>query len=266
MCRVAPSAPVDCRDTVTAGRWSTHRSPAPLVDKTPHRIAGMFDGIARRYDVLNHILSAGLDRRWRARAVRSLGLGGEELVVDLCTGTADLAIALTRGPAGASQVVGVDFAGEMLRRGQAKIADRGLAGRVRLVRGDVTRVPVGSESAHCATVAFGIRNVEDPRRALDEMHRLIRPGGRVAILEFGTPNVPVLRSVYAWYFQRVLPRLGAAISGHDSAYAYLPASVGEFGGRDALCGLLRAAGFIEIRAVPLQLGIVYLYEARRAQM
>ncbi len=224
----------------------------------------MFDGIARRYDVLNHVLSAGLDRRWRARAVRSLDLAGGEVVVDLCTGTGDLAIALTCGPTTASLVVGVDFAGEMLRRGQAKIVGRGLAERVRLVRGDVTRVPVASAAAHCATVAFGIRNVEQPARALAEMHRLVRPGGRIAILEFGTPDVPVLRSVYAWYFQRVLPRLGAAISGHDSAYAYLPASVGEFGGQEALCSLLRAAGFISIRAVPLQLGIVYLYEARRA--
>ena len=234
------------------------------VDKRPDRIAAMFDAIARRYDLLNRVLSAGLDQRWRARAVRSLGLTGRETVVDLCTGTADLAIALAGGAGGAARVVGIDFAGEMLRLGRAKLLRSGLGRRVTLVRADATRAPLAAGTADAATVAFGIRNVEEPRRALSEMHRLVRPGGRIAILEFGMPRLPVVGAAYGWYFRRVLPRLGSAVSGHGSAYAYLPASVGAFLGPAAFCRLLEEAGFRDARAVPLQLGIVYLYEAARA--
>ena len=234
------------------------------VDKRPDRIVAMFDAIARRYDLLNRVLSAGLDQRWRARAVRSLGLTGRETVVDLCTGTADLAIALAGRGGGAARVVGIDFAGEMLRLGRAKLLRSGLGRRVILVRADATRAPIADGAADAATVSFGIRNVEEPHRALSEMHRLVRPGGRIAILEFGMPRIPVVGAAYGWYFRRVLPRLGSAVSGHGSAYSYLPASVGAFHGPAAFCRLLGDAGFRDARAVPLQLGIVYLYEAARA--
>ncbi|MCY4075352.1 MAG: ubiquinone/menaquinone biosynthesis methyltransferase [Acidobacteria bacterium] len=234
------------------------------VDKGPARIAAMFDAIARRYDLLNRVLSAGLDQRWRARAVRSLGLTGRETVVDFCTGTADLAIALAGGRGGAARVVGLDFAGEMLRHGRAKLRRSGLERRVALVRADATQAPLADGAVDAATVAFGIRNVEQPQLALSEMHRLVRPGGRIAILEFGMPRLPVVGAAYGWYFRRVLPRLGSAVSGHGSAYAYLPASVGAFPGPEAFCRLLGEAGFRDARAVPLQMGIVYLYEAARA--
>ena len=234
------------------------------VDRSPARIAAMFDAIARRYDLLNRVLSAGYDRRWRERAVRSLDLAGRETVVDFCTGTADLAIALAGGGAGGARVVGIDFAGEMLRLGRAKLLRSGLGRRVTLVQADATRAPIADGTADAATAAFGIRNVEEPRRALAEMHRLVRPGGRIAILEFGMPRLPVIGALYGWYFRRVLPRLGSVVSGHGSAYAYLPASVGAFPGPAAFCRLLEETGFRDVRAVPLQLGIVYLYEAARA--
>ncbi len=243
---------------------SGNTSHSESVDKSPHRIAAMFDAIAGRYDLLNRVLSAGLDQRWRAHAVRSLGLTGGETVVDFCTGTADLAIALAGGDASAARVVGLDFAGQMLRLGRTKLVRRGLARRVSLVRADATRAPLADGAADAATAAFGIRNVEEPQRALAEMHRLVRPGGRIAILEFGMPRFPVVGAAYAWYFRRVLPRLGRAVSGHGSAYAYLPASVGAFHSPAAFCALLEEAGFREARAVPLQFGIVYLYEAARA--
>ena len=256
---------------MTAGRRTRAERPAGReagaaagVDKGPARIAAMFDAIARRYDLLNRVLSAGLDQRWRARAVRSLGLTGRETVVDFCTGTADLAVALAGRRGGAARVVGIDFAGEMLRHGRAKLLRSGLDRRVALVRADATQAPLADGAADAATVAFGIRNVEEPRRALSEMHRLVRPGGRIAILEFGMPRLPVVGAAYGWYFRRVLPRLGSAVSGHGSAYAYLPASVGAFHGPAAFCRLLREAGFSDARAVPLQMGIVYLYEAARA--
>ncbi len=243
------------------------RPPAePPLDKSARRIAGMFDAIAGRYDLLNRVLSAGLDRRWRKLAVRELALTGAETVLDSCTGTADLAIALATGVPdgpGASRVVGIDFAAAMLALGRSKVAQRGMVDRVQLVRGDATRLPMPDGCADAATVAFGIRNVEHPSRALAEMHRVVRPGGRIAILEFGMPTVPVLRALYAWYFRRVLPTLGRVVSRHDSAYAYLPASVGQFPSGDAFLRLLEETGFDGVAARPLQFGIVYLYTAAR---
>ena len=159
----------------------------------------MFDAIAPRYDLLNRVLSAGLDRRWRDRAVTALDLPQGARVLDLCTGTADLAIATVRLVPGAA-VVGVDFAGAMLGLGRAKVVSLGLDRTIQLVRGDATRVPVGTGTCDAATIAFGIRNVAEPERALTEIARVLRPQGRLAILEFGQPAIPGLRSLYSWYF------------------------------------------------------------------
>jgi demethylmenaquinone methyltransferase / 2-methoxy-6-polyprenyl-1,4-benzoquinol methylase len=230
-------------------------------DKQPDRIAGMFDAIAPRYDLLNHLLSGGLDLHWRTKAVRSLALRGGESVLDLCTGTADLAIATATATPGAESVVGVDFAGRMLQLGRGKIAQQGLASRIRLVQGDATRIPLAAGSADAATVAFGIRNVERPEAAFAEVFRVLRPGGRFAILEFGVPRLPGVRQAYLAYFRHVLPRVGSIISGHASAYAYLPASVGSFPEPEQVVASLAATGFSRVRADSLSLGIVYLYSA-----
>ena len=232
------------------------------VDKTPSRIANMFDAIAPRYDLLNHVLSAGLDRRWRTRAVDELALRPGARVLDLCTGTADLAIAAVRRSPQTS-AIGVDFAGEMLRLGLAKLRRDGLTPSVRLVRGDAAQIPVVSGSCDAATIGFGIRNVADPSRALAELARVVRPGGRLAILEFGEPRIPGIRTMYAWYFRYVLPLIGRTISKHESAYSYLPASVGTFPPPAEFSRVIAAAGFSAVRAVPLTFGIVYLYVAER---
>src|SRR5258706_7231074 len=142
----------------------------------------MFDAIADRYDFLNHFLSAGIDRRWRRRAIRSLSLTGRERVLDLCTGTADLAIASAAARPGAARVVGVDFAPAMLAVGQKKLRTGHLADRVTLVRGDATSIPIGDHTMDAITISFGIRNVEDTAAACRDMLRVLRPGGRVAIL------------------------------------------------------------------------------------
>jgi len=219
----------------------------------------MFDAIAPRYDLLNHLLSAGIDRRWRARAIRSLALSGREVLLDVCTGTADVALQA----AGAAKVLGVDFAGAMLAIGLRKARDAGEGGRITLVRGDATALPVRDGAVDAATVAFGIRNVERPEAACAEMARAMRAGGRLAILEFGVPRLPGVSALYLWYFQYLLPLVGRMVSGHNAAYSYLPASVGLFPPPRVFVAMLEAAGFRDVEAVPLTFGIVYLYTGVR---
>jgi len=240
-------------------------SPATSVplDKHPRRIAGMFDAIANRYDRLNHLLSAGLDRRWRRRAIEAIDPPAGARILDACTGTADLALAACRPDAMPRSVLGVDFAGAMLKLGDAKIQTAGLDRVVRLARGDACELPCLSEAVEAVTIAFGIRNVQEPGRAIGDFFRVLKPGGRLAILEFGEPRIPFVRDVYLWYFRRVLPRLGRLLSSHSEAYAYLPASVSVFLSPEELGTLLRASGFDEIQINRLTLGVVYLYVARK---
>lgn len=237
----------------------------PHLDKSPDRIAPMFDAIAGRYDLLNTVLSGGLDRYWRSQAIRSLQLSGRETLIDVCTGTADVAITGARATKGARRVLGVDFAGEMLRHGADKVRRAGFAARITLARGDAMRLPVQDASADAVTIAFGIRNVQDPAIACRELLRVLRPGGRLAILEFGLPVVPAVRPLYLWYFRNILPRIGRVVSHHTGAYSYLPESVGAFPWGDAFAKILRDAGFNNVKAKPLSFGIVYLYSAIKAE-
>ncbi len=223
----------------------------------------MFDAIAGRYDFLNHLLSAGIDRQWRRRAVAALALSGRERLLDLCTGTADLAIAACSATPGAARAVGVDFSGAMLGVAGAKIRQRGLEGCVCLLRGDATHVPIADRAMDRVTVAFGIRNVERPDATCAEIYRVLRPGGRLAVLEFAIPKAPLLRAAYLAYFRQLLPRIGRIISRHNAAYGYLPASVAAFATPDEFVKILEGSGFTNIQAVPLTFGIVYLYTAHR---
>lgn len=231
-------------------------------DKTPAKIAGMFDAIAGRYDLLNMVLSGGLDRSWRRKMIGSLQLTGRERVLDVCTGTADVALGCARR--GAAEVVGVDFSGSMLVHGLDKVRQAGLANRVHLVRGDAMGLPVAAGSVHAATIAFGIRNVQRPEVACQELARALAPGGRLAILEFGTPESRVFGPLYAWYSRNVLPRIGRAVSGHAAAYTYLPESIGAFAYGEEFAKILRAAGFSHVEARPFMFGAVYLYTGQRS--
>jgi demethylmenaquinone methyltransferase/2-methoxy-6-polyprenyl-1,4-benzoquinol methylase len=224
----------------------------------------MFDAIAKRYDLLNHVLSVGLDVVWRARAVREARLAPDARVLDLCTGTADFAIAALQA-APKARIVGVDFAGAMLRVGLEKLRGRALDRQISLIRGDATAIPLRSGWADAATIGFGIRNVAQPEVALSELARVIKPGGRLVILEFGEPIIPGIRTLYAWYFRFVLPQLGRLVSRHQSAYSYLPASVGTFPAPAVFAATISSHGFEDVRPVPLSLGIVYLYVATRRQ-
>jgi demethylmenaquinone methyltransferase / 2-methoxy-6-polyprenyl-1,4-benzoquinol methylase len=234
------------------------------VSKAPDKISGMFDAIAGHYDFLNHVLSAGIDKRWRKRAIRSLALTGRERVLDLCTGTADLAIGARTAHPPAKSVVGVDFAGEMLRIGLGKLRDRQLTPAVTLIRGDAARIPLADAAVDAVTIGFGIRNVQNTAAACAEIHRTLMPGGRLAILEFAIPTTPLVSSAYRFYFNRVLPAIGRLISKHNAAYGYLPASVGAFASPGEFVNILRQAGFVDVEASPLTFGIVYLYTARRS--
>lgn len=241
---------------------SSYGGLSPSTDKQPAKIAGMFDAIARRYDLLNHVLSGGLDVYWRWRAVRQLGLTGTGTALDLCTGTCDVARAIVRRRQ-AARVVGIDFSAEMLRVGQEKLRGEDRLTAIPLIRGDAMTLPLADGSVAAVTIAFGIRNVEDPRRTLREVYRVLVPGGRLAILEFSTPQAPVIRELYLWYFRHVLPRIGRLVSRHGEAYAYLPASVDGFAAPKDFIGQMREAGLSGARAVPLTFGVVYLYVAQR---
>jgi demethylmenaquinone methyltransferase/2-methoxy-6-polyprenyl-1,4-benzoquinol methylase len=233
------------------------------ISKSPERIAGMFDAIAGRYDLLNHLLSAGIDRRWRTRAIRSLSLTGRERVLDLCTGTGDLAIAAVLSRPPAARVIGVDFSAAMLRVGDRKLHERRLDDRMAMVRGDAARIPLADQSVDAVTIGFGIRNVLDMDAVCAELYRVLKPGGRLAILEFTVPRSKAFGALYGWYVTRVLPRIGRALSRSDSAYAYLPASISAFATPDEFVKILRRAGFGEISPIHLTLGSVILYTARR---
>jgi demethylmenaquinone methyltransferase/2-methoxy-6-polyprenyl-1,4-benzoquinol methylase len=230
-------------------------------DKSPAKIAGMFDAIAARYDLLNTVLSGGIDRYWRRRMIESLRLTGQERVLDVCTGTADVALGCARR--GAARVVGVDFSGAMLTYGLQKVRSGALSDRIQLVRGDAMNLPVASATMHAATIAFGIRNVQRPEAGCQELARALKPGGRVAILEFGTPDSKLFGPVYQWYSRNILPRIGRAVSRHDAAYTYLPQSIGAFPYGDEFARILTGAGFSQVEARPFMFGAVYLYTGQK---
>ena len=224
----------------------------------------MFDAIAERYDFLNHLLSAGLDKRWRRQAVDVLELSGRETVLDLCTGTADLALAAITGDRHAKRVVGIDFSAAMLQIGRTKIRSaRVPAPAITLIRSDAMRIPLRDQTVDAATIGFGIRNVEQPVVACREIARVLKAGGTLVILEFSLPRSPALRNFYLWYFRNVLPLVGRLISKHPSAYTYLPESVEAFSSPEAFAQQLRDAGFGTVRAVSLTFGVVYMFVARR---
>jgi len=224
-------------------------------------VRSMFDRIAPRYDLLNRVLSAGIDVRWRRAATNALGGVGDALLLDLCTGTADLLIeALGRDLR--SRGLGLDLSQEMLSRGAAKLRRRGFSARAALVAGDGERLPLRDARFEGALVSFGIRNIGDPVRALAEIHRVLAPGGRFVILEFSMPK-GALGSLYRFYFSRVLPRIGCLVSGDASAYSYLPASVERFQAPAELGRLMEAAGFAEVSWRPLTGGVAHLHVGRK---
>lgn len=230
------------------------------VDKSPQRVRRMFGEIAPRYDFLNRLLSGGVDRYWRWQTVRWAPPQGDLPVLDVCTGTADLALAYWRAGKRRLRVVGADFCRPMLALGRRKIDRRGAAGCVDLLEADAQQLPFADDAFQIVSVAFGLRNVADTDRGLAEMTRVCRRGGRVVVLEFSMPTRPPVRAVYRWYFERVLPKIGQALTrNRQSAYAYLPESVGGFPQGEALAARMVAAGLRDVRIRRFTFGIATLY-------
>ena len=221
-------------------------------------VRGMFARVARRYDLLNHLLSLNLDRRWRARAaarLRGVLRRPDARVLDICCGTGDLALALER--ARGAGVMASDFCHPMLTAAAAKFARRG--SRSALFEADALALPLAPRSLDCVTAAFGFRNLANYRAGLAEMRRVLKPGGVAAILEFSQPPNPLLAALYGFYSRRLLPAVGGLVSGSRDAYAYLPESVRKFPGAERLADEMRAAGFTEVRFERMTFGVVALH-------
>jgi demethylmenaquinone methyltransferase / 2-methoxy-6-polyprenyl-1,4-benzoquinol methylase len=230
-----------------------------LLDRRETRIRRMFDGIAPKYDLLNHLLSLNIDKGWRKR-VTQLVAPTTGPVLDVCTGTGDLAFEYDRRSASRVAIVGADFSGAMLTRAIAKSHRRGSHPRIQFVQADAQQLPFPDDAFEVVTVAFGLRNVTDIDRGLAEMTRVARPGGRVAVLEFSRPRHWFFGRAYRAYFRYVLPLVGQLFSrSGEKAYVYLPASVMEFPDGEALAVRMQAAGLRQVTFTPFTLGVATLY-------
>jgi demethylmenaquinone methyltransferase/2-methoxy-6-polyprenyl-1,4-benzoquinol methylase len=241
---------------------ANHPQAAPSQGRQRERqVRTLFSEIAPRYDLLNHVLSLNIDRAWRRRAVDRLGWerAPAGLYLDACAGTYDLSLELARRAGFDGRVVASDFAEPMLVEGLPKLGDA----PVSPVCGDSLRLPFAERTFHGATVGFGVRNLADLDHGLVEFHRVLRSGGRLVILEFTVPPNPIVRAGYMLYFTRILPLVGRLVSGHPWAYTYLPASVREFPGPDALAARLLEAGFRESGYRLLTMGIAALHWAEK---
>jgi demethylmenaquinone methyltransferase/2-methoxy-6-polyprenyl-1,4-benzoquinol methylase len=220
----------------------------------------MFAEIARRYDLLNRLLSLGIDRRWRRQTVRLVPPRDEQPILDVCSGTADLALAYFRASGKPVKIVAADFCRPMLAIAGRKCRRAGAGERIALVEADTLRLPFGDNLFQIVCVAFGLRNLSDTDAGLREMVRVCRLGGRVAVLEFSLPTAWPLRTLYGWYFRQVLPRVGEALArNRQGAYNYLPTSVGRFPQAEALAARMEAAGLARVRFHRFTLGIASLY-------
>lgn len=232
----------------------------------------MFGEIAGRYDLLNHLLSGGVDYYWRWRTVRKAPPQGAAPILDVCTGTGDLALAYWKRGQGKIRVMGTDFTHQMLIRAREKAAPLTKKSRepasppapLEFVEADTQQLPFDNNQFQLVTVAFGLRNVTDTRRGLREMCRVCQPGGRVVVLEFSLPRNWLFRSVYLWYFRNILPIIGQLVSrNRQMAYNYLPQSVAEFPQGQVLAGIMQECGLSEVTWTPMTFGIATLYVARK---
>ena len=240
---------------------TTNHPPIGEAEGKAEAVEKMFDAVAPRYDLLNRVLSAGIDRYWRSRAVRMLSDEQPRRVLDVATGTADLAIKIER-TLHPRETIGIDLSTEMLDRGRAKVEQKGLSPRISLRKADAADLPFADASFDAAFVAFGVRNFEDLDAGLGDIRRVLRPGGALVVLEFSSPRAFPIKQVYDWYSRRVLPRIGGLLSPDQGAYEYLPNSVAAFPDGTDFLQRMRSAGFADLEWTPLTLGIASLYKGR----
>jgi demethylmenaquinone methyltransferase/2-methoxy-6-polyprenyl-1,4-benzoquinol methylase len=221
------------------------------------QVARMFDSISGNYDFLNHFLSLGIDIRWRKKAVKLLALGHPKLILDVATGTGDFAVeTLKLNP---DKVIGIDISEGMLEVGRKKMKARGLDDRIELISGDSENLPFEENKFDAVVVAFGVRNFENLEKGLAEMHRVLKPGGRMVVLEFSKPRSFPFKQLYHFYFTYILPKIGKVVSRDPAAYTYLPESVQAFPDGDSFISILDRLGFKNTICKPLTFGISSLY-------
>ncbi|MFO8098697.1 MAG: bifunctional demethylmenaquinone methyltransferase/2-methoxy-6-polyprenyl-1,4-benzoquinol methylase UbiE [Salinibacter sp.] len=236
----------------------TNHPPIGEVEGKAEAVESMFDTVAPRYDLLNRVLSFGIDRYWRTQAVRLLSDEQPTRVLDVATGTADLALKAER-MLHPREVVGIDLSAEMLRYGREKIERKGLSSRISLVQGDAASLPFPDNAFDAALVAFGVRNFEDLTAGLQGIRRVLRPNGRLVVLEFSSPRTAPIKQLYAWYSRHILPRIGGALSPDQGAYEYLPTSVAAFPDGTDFLSRMDESGYTRLLWRPLTFGIASLY-------
>lgn len=225
------------------------------------QVAKMFDHISPRYDLLNHLLSLGIDRGWRKKAISLLKPDKPQVILDVATGTGDFAIqALSLQP---QEIIGLDISEGMLGKGREKIKRLKKDHIIRMITGDSENLPFPENKFDAITVAFGVRNFEDLQRGLSEMYRVLKPGGTVVILEFSKPSGWFFRQLYNFYFKLILPNIGSLLSRDKAAYAYLPASVEQFPYGNAFLHILESIGFKNTKCKTLTFGISSIYLAKK---
>lgn len=232
--------------------------PYSTADKSKkEEVAEMFNNISPSYDFLNRFLSMGVDVGWRKKTVKAVATTNPQRILDVATGTADLAIALSK--TGAKEIIGCDISEGMMAFGKEKVAKKGLSSTISFQYGDSENLPFNDNSFDAVTVAFGVRNFETPQKGLKEINRVLKPGGRIHVLEFSQPQQFPVKQFYNFYFKFILPFWGRLISKDKSAYTYLPNSVKAFPHGEAFLQLLSSSGFHNNSAKKLTFGIASLY-------
>lgn len=227
------------------------------------KIRDLFDSIANDYDKLNHILSLSIDKTWRRRALKCIVEDKKQDILDIACGTGDFAIEIARHADPASKVLGLDLSEGMLKVMKEKVAKAGLSDRIDQEQGNAEKMRFGDNTFDRATIAFGIRNFEEREIALREILRVLKPGGRLVILELSLPSNPVIQWFYKLYFLKILPMIGGLVSGEKSAYSYLPASVVKFPGKEEWMATMRGCGYTNVRHKSFTLGICRMYTGEK---
>ena len=220
-----------------------------------NQIQAMFNAVAPRYDFLNRLLSAGNDKRWRKLAVNEFESVANKTYLDVATGTADIALEIASRQPAPNKIIGMDFSQSMLELGNNKVSGQD----IKLIPGSAEHIPLKDKTFDGVITAFGVRNFSDAEQGLREMHRVLKPNGEIVVLEFSFPQNVLLQWLYRFYFEKILPLTGRIISGHKSAYSYLPASVANFPQGNAFKKMLEESGFENVSFKQLTFGIVTLY-------